>query len=74
MSETTTKPECPSTVIPVADVDRAKTIDALVAACRELMAAMRDYEMDVDTDPPHKHREMMRRAVDAIQAASKDVI
>lgn len=48
---------------------RAQIVDALVASCRELVQAMKDYEMDVDTDPPHKHREMMRRAQDAIANA-----
>ena len=29
---------------------------------RELVQAMRDYEMDVDDSPPQKHRDMMERA------------
>ena len=28
----------------------------------ELVAAMREYEMDVDEDPPYLHRQMMERA------------
>ncbi len=29
---------------------------------RELVAAFREYEMDVDTTPPQKHKAMMARA------------
>lgn len=29
---------------------------------REMVQAMRDYEMDVDEPPPHQHRAMMERA------------
>jgi hypothetical protein len=36
--------------------------ELLAASCRELVQAMRDYGMDVDTEPPHKHRRMMERA------------
>jgi hypothetical protein len=43
------------------------TLNRMSASCRELMQAMRDYEMDVDTDQPLKHREMMQRALAAIE-------
>jgi chromosome segregation ATPase len=43
-------------------------ISALRAACRELHAAMQDYAMDVDEEPPYKHREMMTRARAALAA------
>lgn len=49
--------------------ERAKVVDALARSCRELVQAMRDYEMDVDIDQPRKHREMMKRAQAAIEAA-----
>lgn len=41
----------------------------LLDACREMAQAMRDYEMDVDVDPPNTHREMMQRARSVIAKA-----
>lgn len=42
----------------------------LLESCRELVQAMRDYEMEVDGDKPEKHRRMMRRASAAIKKAT----
>jgi len=56
---------------PVQSDCSAAIVVALADACRELVQAMRDYEMDVDTDPPHTHREMMDRARAAIKAAEQ---
>lgn len=41
----------------------------LLAACEELFKTMRQYDMDVEGDPPPMHREMMDRARAAIQKA-----
>lgn len=50
--------------------DAGKTLLAQVAAMRvsitELVAAMRDYQMDVDDSPPGFHRAMMNRAEAAL--------
>ena len=48
--------------------ERSEIIDALISSCQELLNAMRSYEMDADTDPPHKHLDMMRRAKALIQS------
>ena len=45
------------------------SVGALVSVCRELVDAMRAYELDVDTSPPDKHRAMMERAESVLQAA-----
>lgn len=49
-------PECPG-------------YDELQAACKELMAAMRAYEFEVDCAPPGPHIAMMARAKTALAAA-----
>lgn len=43
----------------------------LMASVKELVAAMRDYEMDVDDSPPFKHKSMMERADAALQEPTK---
>jgi len=45
----------------------------LLAACREMIEAMNDYECSVDDPPTPKHREMMLRAMKAVEDASKVV-
>ena len=42
----------------------------LLAACRELIEAMDEYEWSVDDAPTPQHREMMLRAMKAIEDAS----
>ena len=37
-------------------------VSALVEALEEMVAAMHDYEMATDEEPPYKHRVMMRKA------------
>ena len=37
-------------------------VGALASVCRELVDAMRAYELDVDDSPTDSHREMMERA------------
>ncbi len=51
--------------------DKDKTIADRAAIIRELLSAMRDYEMHVDCDPPSRHREMMQRAEVIISKESK---
>lgn len=51
-----------------------RIVNALVLSCIEFLKAMRDYEMDVDNTQPHKHRAMMKRAQDAIEAAQKGLL
>lgn len=46
--------------------DAANTIENTVSVIRELLSAMHDYEMDVDADQPHKHRQMIARAYDLL--------
>jgi hypothetical protein len=41
----------------------------LLAACKALVEAMHRYEMDVDGDPTHAHRDMMNLANAAIAKA-----
>ena len=45
-----------------------KEIELLKASLRELIQAMRRYEMDVDESPPYEHREMIRRAEELLQS------
>lgn len=42
---------------------------ALYATVTELLQAMVDYQMDVDEEPPRKHRDMMQRATAALRLA-----
>ena len=42
------------------------TVETLAACVRELLDAMRRYELDVDEDPPRAHREMIARAETAL--------
>ena len=42
----------------------------MFAACVELLNAMRLYQMDVDEEPPFKHRQMMERANLAVSKAT----
>lgn len=44
--------------------------EALAAVTRELVAAMRAYEMDVEGPAPQKHRDMIKRAEAALLRAS----
>jgi hypothetical protein len=46
-----------------------EVVGALIASNRELYAAMQDYAMDVDEDPPYRHKEMMQRAQSYFSAA-----
>lgn len=43
-----------------------KRLRKMRASLEELLRAMKEYEMDVDVDPPNKHREMMQRARDVL--------
>lgn len=43
---------------------------SLLAACRELLEAMDEYEWSVDDAPTPQHREMMLRAMKAVEDAS----
>ena len=40
--------------------------DELAAALLELLKAMRDYEIDINDEPPYKHIKMMKRARQAL--------
>lgn len=44
-----------------------------IAVLREMVAAMRDYEMEVDEPAPYKHRAMMERADAMLAAAERDL-
>ena len=46
----------------------------LLAACRDMIEAMDDYECSVDDPPTPKHREMMLRAMKAVEKATKQVV
>ncbi len=43
----------------------------LLKSCEELVQAMVDYQMEVDTDPPFRHRNMMREARENIAKAKE---
>jgi hypothetical protein len=47
----------------------ARLMGDLLSVCRELVGAMRRYEIDADDPPPHAHREMMKRATTVIAKA-----
>ncbi len=56
------------------DLANARLIQAapeLLASLRELLAAMEDYQMDVDDTPPFTHRQMMARAYAALARTMK---
>ena len=42
----------------------------LLASCRELIEAMDEYEQSVDDAPTSQHREMMLRAMAAVEKAT----
>ena len=44
---------------------------ALLKACRDMIAAMNDYECGVDDPPTIKHRNMMLQAMKAVKQATK---
>jgi hypothetical protein len=46
----------------------------LLAACRDMIQAMNDYECSVDDPPTPKHREMMLRAMSAVDKATYQVV
>lgn len=46
----------------------------LLAACRDMIEAMNDYECGVDDPPTPKHREMMLRAMSAVEKATHQVV
>lgn len=46
----------------------------LLAACRDMIEAMDDYECSVDDPPTPKHREMMLRAMKAVEKATHQVV
>ena len=46
----------------------------LLAACRDMIEAMNDYECTVDDPPTPKHREMMLRAMKAVEKATHQVV
>lgn len=48
--------------------DLGPDVSRLVRALERLIAAMEDYEMDVDDSPPHHHRSMMQDARAALSA------
>lgn len=45
---------------------------AMFEALKELLAAMHQYGMDVDEDPPYEHRAMMQRADEALALVEAD--
>ena len=54
---------------------KARMIEAapqLYEELKELVAAMHQYGMDVDEDPPYKHREMMQRAEETLALVEAD--
>lgn len=44
-------------------------VPEMVKALEEMLLAMHEYDMDVDEEPPYKHREMMKRARAALSKA-----
>ena len=46
--------------------------NALKESIRELIQAMKDYEMEVDSDAPLKHRMMMEKARKALGGQTND--
>ena len=46
--------------------------EQLACSLREVVQAMRDYEMDVDIDAPNTHRAMMQRAKLALSRVQND--
>ncbi len=59
------KPESELTELLTVEAELEEANDSLQdarASVAELRGAMNDYQMDVEEDPPFKHREMMKRA------------
>ena len=55
------------------DHDNLRLIAAapdLLAACKEMIQAMNDYECSVDDPPTPEHKEMMLRSMAAVEKAS----
>lgn len=52
------------------DADLLTAAPEMLEALKEMRAAMKDYEMDVDEPAPYKHRDMMQRT-DAVIAKAE---
>lgn len=50
----------------------AEQIERLIKAGNALSVAMWQYQMDVDEDPPYKHRQMMQEWENAVTAMSSN--
>lgn len=59
----------PEIEVQVANANLIAAAPELLDSLQEVVSAMRQYEMDVDESAPPKHRNMMKKANDAIAKA-----